>query len=252
MKYFKIIVLLFFFLFVNGCSNVKDNEYVTEVVSSVDVGYSYNSEVRENEDLLISNVVVYNRNYSKFLGIKYKEYNTYGSGFVYDEDEDFYYILTNNHVVMPYEDFKINSIIVEDYFGNKYNGVVIDRDSEYDLAIVRIEKIVDLRTLEIVDNDSIIGESVKSMSNPNLRRNVINEGKINCYSIVNINDDSSNVTFDVLVHSASIQSGSSGSALLNEEDKVIGVTFAGVFDKEDNFITGYAIPATRINEFLSN
>ena len=38
---------------------------------------------------------------------------------------------------------------------------------------------------------------------------------------------------------------------LNNDNEVIGVTFAGVFDNKGEFITGYAIPVVRINEFLS-
>lgn len=252
MKYYRIIVLLFFFLFINGCSSTKNNDYVVETVSSIDKNFDYNSAYESNNDVLMSNVIVYNKNYSKFLGIKYEQHNTYGSGFIYEEDENFYYILTNNHVVNLDKKYENNNIVIEDYFGNKYNGEVINSNIDYDLAIVKFEKNIVLPILEISSNNVKIGENIRSMGNPNSKKNIINEGKTNCYSIINIDSEDSNIKFDVLVHSATIQSGSSGGALLNQNNQVIGVTFAGVFDKDSNFVTGYAIPADKINEFLSN
>lgn len=250
MKYFKIIVLLFIFLFVGGCNKVSNKDYNIETVSSLGSKHNFYSIDVENEELLKANVVVYNRNYSSFLGFKYKEYNTYGSGFIYKEDNNHYYLLTNNHVVSYDYSFNNHKIIIEDYYGNQYNGEVINKNKKYDLAIVRFDKRNELNVLDIVDEDARIGESVKSMSNPSSLKNVINEGKLSCYSIIDFSNNKSDVDFDVLVHSADIKKGSSGSALLNKENKVIGVTFAGVFDKEGNFITGYSIPASKINEFL--
>ena len=251
MKYLKIMFLLFVFLCVGGCNESSKNEHSTEMVSSRGDKHNFSSLDLENEEILKANVVVYNKNYSSFLGIKYKEYNSYGSGFIYKEDENYYYLLTNNHVVSYDYSYNNHKIIVEDYYSNKYEGEVINKSSKYDLAIVRINKSVKLKVLEIVNEDAIIGESVKSMSNPSSLKNVVSEGKINCYSIINFSNNKSNVNFDVLVHSADIMSGSSGSALLNNQNEVIGVTFAGVFDNNGDFVTGYSIPASKINEFLS-
>lgn len=252
MKSIKIILLLFVFLCVGGCSNSSKNDLNTEMVSSVGDKYSFTALDLENEELLKANVIVYNKNYSSFLGVKYKQYNSYGSGFIYEEDENYYYLLTNNHVVSYDYSFNNHKIIVEDYFNNKYDGEVINTSSKYDLAVVRINKKVELNVLDIVSEDATIGENVKAMSNPSSLKNIISEGKINCYSIINLNTNKSNVNFDVLVHSADIMKGSSGSALLNSNNEVIGVTFAGVFDNNGEFVTGYSIPASRINEFLGN
>lgn len=251
MKYFKIMFLLFVFLCVGGCNESSKNEHTTEMVSSRGDKHDFTSLDKENEEILKANVVVYNKNYSSFLGLKYKEYNTYGSGFVYKEDENHYYLLTNNHVVSYDYSYNNHKIIVEDYYNNKYEGEVINKSNKYDLAIVRINKSAKLNVLEIVNEDALIGENVKSMSNPSSLKNVVSEGKINCYSIIDLNNEKSDISFDVLVHSADIMSGSSGSALLNDQNKVIGVTFAGVFDNSGEFVTGYSIPASRVNEFLS-
>ena len=97
----------------------------------------------------------------------------------------------------------------------------------------------------------IIGENVKSLGNPHSIRNVVSKGQVNCYSYVTLDTNKSKVDFEVIVHSAKIAGGSSGGALLNSDNEIIGITFAGVFDNTGNFITGYAIPAMRIKEFLN-
>ena len=55
----------------------------------------------------------------------------------------------------------------------------------------------------------------------------------------------SNVKFDVIEHSAFINRGSSGSALINPNGEVVGVNYAG---GEREF---YAVPASRVIEFLN-
>lgn len=249
MKYFKKIILLFIFFVVSGCSIYNSSDYNTETVSTVNMGYLNNNG--EDDDILKANVIIYNNNYSSFLGIKYKKNNTYGSGFIYNEDEKYYYVLTNNHVVAYDYSYDKHKLVIEDYYGNNYNCEVISADINYDLALVRFEKEVELEILEISDKNINVRESVRTMSNPDSNKNIISEGNISCFSNIYLDNNESKVSFEVIVHSASIKGGSSGSALLNENDEVIGVTFAGVFDNDGNFIKGYAIPVSKINEFLS-
>ena len=90
MKCFKIILLFIFFV-VTGCSVYGYNDSL-EIVST-EKTKSLNVE-NKTDDVLIANVTIYNNNYSSFLGIKYKKHNTYGSGFIYNSDESYYYVLT--------------------------------------------------------------------------------------------------------------------------------------------------------------
>jgi len=244
------IMLLFIFFVVSGCA-VNSNAYSTETVSTEDRGYYTRNVSDEDEDILKSNIMIHNNNYSSFLGIKYKKHNTYGSGFVYDSDENYYYVLTNNHVVTFDYSCNKNELIAEDYFGNKYAAEVVSKDINYDLAVIRFEKNVELKILNISDDEVLVRDSVKSMGNPDSNKNVISEGMISCFSNIYLDTNKAKVDFEVIVHSARIKGGSSGSALLNKENEVIGITFAGVFDNNGEFINGYAIPVNRINEFLS-
>lgn len=249
MKYFKLIITLVIFFVVSGCTCYGASEHNAEMVSTENRGYlNYSNEY---EDILMANVIIYNNNYSSFLGLKYKKHNTYGSGFIYNSDDSYYYVLTNNHVVSYDYNCNKHELLIEDYYGNKYNAELISKDINYDLALIRFEKKILLKELSISKDNIKVRDSVRTMGNPDSNRNVISDGMISCFSNINLDTMKSKVNFEVIVHSASIKGGSSGSALLNKYNEVIGVTFAGVFDKEGTFITGYAIPASRINEFLS-
>lgn len=240
--------MLFIFFVVSGCS-VYNSSYNTEMVSNVNEKRMINST--ESDDVLKANVIIYNNNYNSFFGIKYKKHNTYGSGFIYNSDENYYYVLTNNHVVAFDYRYDNNELLVEDYYGNEYFGEVVYNDINYDLAIVRFVKESSLRVLNISEELVNVRDSIRTMGNPDSNRNVISEGFINCFTNINLNNDKARVDFQVIVHNARIKNGSSGGALLNKENEVIGITFAGVFDNNGEFITGYAIPVNKINEFLS-
>lgn len=246
-KSFKVLMILFAFICVSACSN-KESIYNTKMVSSDVKPFNVS---KENEDVIKANVMIFNNNYSEFLGLKYKEDNSYGSGVIYKSDDNYYYALTNNHVVSYDYSYSKHEIFVEDCFSNEYVGEVVYSDAAYDLAIVRFNKSNELKVLNISDDEIGIRESVRSMGNPNSTKNVINNGMVNCLSYINLNSEKSKIDFEVIVHSATIASGSSGGALLDSNNEIIGITFAGVFDKNGNFITGYAIPSEKIIEFLN-
>lgn len=245
---FKFMIVLLALFLVSGCNN-NESIYNAKMVSS----YGTSSYVisKENDDILKANVMIFNNRYSSFLGIKYKENNSYGSGVIYKKDQNYYYVLTNNHVISYDYSYSVQKIVVEDFYSNRYEGTVIYSNISYDLAIVRFESKENLEVLNISGNGSEIRESVRSMGNPNSIKNVITSGMINCYSYVSLNNSKSKIDFEVIVHSANIYSGSSGGALLNENNEIIGITFAGVFDNKGNFITGYAIPVEKIREFIN-
>lgn len=247
MKYLKI-ALLFIFFVVTGCS-VYNYDNSVETVSTENVK-TLNIK-NENEDVLKANVTIYNNNYSSLFGVKYKGHNTYGSGFIYDSDKNYYYVLTNNHVIEYDYSYDYNELLVEDYYGNKYEAIVEFKDINYDLAVIKFEKNIDLKELNMSNQDLSVRDSVRTMGNPDSNKNVLSQGVISCFNIIDLDTEKAKVNFEVIVHSAYIKGGSSGGALLNNNNEVIGVTFAGVFDNKGEFIRGYAIPVSKVNEFLS-
>ena len=248
---FKVFIVLFAFFFVFSSINEDDNYSITTVSSNLSGEYDMSALNMEDKEVLKANVMIFNDQYSSFLGITYKENNTYGSGVIYKSDDKFYYALTNNHVVNYDYGYRSQNLYIEDYYANKIAAEVVYSDASYDLAVVRFSKVSKLNELDISNDDLYVREKVKSLGNPNTIRNVVTEGTISCYSYVVLDTDKSKVDFEVIVHSAKIAGGSSGGALLNSNNEIIGITFAGVFDSEGTFITGYAIPAEKIIEFLN-
>ena len=64
--------------------------------------------------------------------------------------------------------------------------------------------------------------------------------------------DKSNVNFDVITHSSIIEDGSSGSMLLDSNLRLIGINFASKVDENNNYLYSYAIPLTKVVEYIKN
>lgn len=248
MKHLYKILFLCALLLISGCSSRNNN--TTKVVSSESTTSYSKVSGSVNNEIVKANVMFYNNNYSTFLGIKYKEYNTYGSGFIYDEDINYYYVLTNYHVVAYNYSYNHNELYLEDYLGNRYEANILSSDINYDLAIVRFKKENRLKVLKF-SNAIEVKDSIKALGNPDSIKNVVTKGQVTCFSNINMSSNKSKVNFEVIVHSARIDGGSSGGALLNSNNEVVGITFAGAFDKNGEFVNGYAIPVSKINEFIN-
>ena len=138
-KVCKMMLILLTLFFVCSCDRVKGNYNNTKMVSSeVETKfYKNNDGSLGNNDVLKANVMIYNTNYSSFLGVKYKESSTYGSGVIFKTDDNYYYVLTNNHVICKESSYSNQSIYIEDYFFNRYNGEVVYSKASYDLAVFR-------------------------------------------------------------------------------------------------------------------
>ena len=92
------------------------------------------------------------------------------------------------------------------------------------------------------------------MGYPESQSNTIHMGTVLDYGAVNIDVDDTviNVTFDVIIADIPVKSGSSGSAVLNDQFQLIGIVFAGNFP-DDTDVADYAfmIPILRVKEFLN-
>lgn len=66
------------------------------------------------------------------------------------------------------------------------------------------------------------------------------------------NVNMSNVTFDVIRHSAPLNQGSSGGVLLDKDYKICGINYAAaVVEDSTEFVSGYAVPVLKVKEFLT-
>jgi len=177
-----------------------------------------------------------------------------GSGVIFTQDEQHYFILTNNHVIYTEnEDRTVFSVF--DYQGNKYTASLVASDTSYDLAILRITKgNLVIENLKFASKNPQIGERTAILGYPHEQANAITLGKVLSYQNVNISDpisDVIHVDFDVIVSDTPVKQGSSGSVVVNNQYQLIGILFAGNFSESEDFSTfSFSIPVEKVIEFL--
>lgn len=171
------------------------------------------------------------------------------SNSVFSSEFDFtYYCLTNNHVINGLGDVK-----VYDYKGEEYPAVVLFSDADYDLALLSFESDYEFIVVEFANADPKKDDVVFSVGQPESQLNAMTVGKV--LSITKpseANTASSNITFDIIVHSAYINNGSSGGMLIDIDRKLVGVNYAGLEDPETGAsLNQYcAVPISKVEQFL--
>ena len=81
-------------------------------------------------------------------------------------------------------------------------------------------------------------------------RNVITAGKVGWNKKWQYEDETGKYEYEIITHSAVTSQGSSGSALLNEDLEIVGITLGGNENFFRQFISGMAIPNDQIKAFL--
>ncbi len=175
----------------------------------------------------------------------YKQSGT-GTGFIIDENG---YILTNNHVVRDAE--KIEVTISDGDKDTKFEGKVVGKDPQTDIAVIKIDSKNKLPFIKLGDSDSIkVGDWVIAIGSPFGLEQTVTAG------IISAKRQSlaiEGARFDNMIQTdAAINRGNSGGPLLNIYGEVIGVNTAiytptGVFAG-----IGFAIPINRVNEILDD
>lgn len=172
-----------------------------------------------------------------------------GSGIIISNDG---YILTNNHVVSSsssttyYDISEATSVKVKlQNDDTEYEAKIIGKDSQTDLAVLKIEA-SNLTPAEFADSDSIkVGEFAMAVGNPLDLGTTITCGVISAVSR-EVSDSDGN-KYTCIQTDAAINSGNSGGALVNSEGKVIGINTMKVSSTGVEGI-GFAIP---INSTIS-
>lgn len=208
-------------------------------------------------NIMQSNVTVYTTTYAPFLFMRTKEESFYGSGIIFYENEDFYYVLTNEHVVSLTRNSTSATYEIIDYQNNKYKGFLYENASSiaYDLAILFFEK--NEKSYEIIkinDRPLDIGDKVIAIGNPKSQKNMITMGEVLEFSETNVKNRYGDVVsrdFLAIKHSAYVNSGSSGGMLLNYQLQLVGINFAGA-DDDGRHVYTFSIPVNIIVEYFNN
>jgi serine protease Do len=163
---------------------------------------------------------------------------SFASSVIFDEDDTYYYGLTNHHVVSG-----SSAIDAVDYKNEIYDVTVIDSSAYYDLAIIKFEKnsLNPLHVLKLAESYNI-NDEIKAVGYP---RSIftISTGLIDTIDVI-VHD----VTLQVIHHTAVIDHGSSGGALLNLKNEIVGINFGA--DPEVNM--SYAIPGLKVKQYVDS
>lgn len=177
---------------------------------------------------------------------KARKANALGSGFIIQVDKDKAYVVTNNHVVE-----KANKIFVCLCDEAELPAEVHATDPRMDIAVLSVSlKGLDLDKLKLVpmswgDSSKIHeGNFVIAIGNPFGFGNTVTHGIVSAKGRnIAMGKTSLSLTEDFIQHSAPINMGNSGGALLDVSGKVIGINSAIFSTSGTNIGIGFAIPS---------
>ena len=175
--------------------------------------------------------------------------NGAGSGVIFNEDDQYVYIVTNNHVVAD-----ASTISVSVTGKETLEASLVGTDSTADIAVVKVLKSafkdagVEYKVADFGDSDKLkVGESVIAIGN------ALGEGKSatgGMVSVLNKTIEVNNQALNVIQTSAAINPGNSGGALVNYDGQIIGINTAKTSTSVAEGM-GYAIPSNTAKEIMN-
>jgi S1-C subfamily serine protease len=268
------------------------NTQISDLTSSIDGYLSDIAELNEDKNNLLDQLQYYVNEEGPALdfdtlnqvsqlaikaNVRIEVGNSTGSGVVYKKifNEPVYisgganyfdyYILTNYHVIERAVLYG-NSILIRNYANVTTSGTLLayqfheteTSNNDVDLAVIKVSAPMDLfYALELATSDYVFQQqTVISIGAPRSQMNTITVGKV-------LDNTSalflSSITYkwkvfsNAIRHSALIDRGNSGGALIDLNMKIVGINFAGnpqtnTFPYQS--VEGYALSIQKINIFL--
>ena len=167
-----------------------------------------------------------------------------GSGFVIAQDG---YIVTNQHVVSG-----ASSVNVTLYNGDTYPATVVGGDSDYDVAVLKIEA-TGLQAVTLGKSADVnVGDTVMAIGNPLGELTFsMSQGIVSCCDRA-INVDGT--PFNMIQVDASINPGNSGGPLMNLYSEVVGIVSAKYSTYSSTTVEGlgFAIPISDVRSIITD
>ena len=167
-----------------------------------------------------------------------------GSGFVVTQDG---YIVTNHHVIAS-----ATSVTVTMYDGSEYPATVVGSDSDYDVAVLKINA-TGLQPVTLGSSEDVnVGDTVLAIGNPLGELTFsMSQGIVSCCDRA-INVDGT--PFNMIQVDASINPGNSGGPLMNLYGEVVGIVSAKYSSYSDTTVEGlgFAIPIGDVQAIITD
>ena len=167
-----------------------------------------------------------------------------GSGFIITEDG---YVVTNYHVISG-----ASSVQVTLYNGDTYDATVIGGDSDYDVAVLKIEA-SGLQPVTLGESADVnVGDTVLAIGNPLGELTFsMSQGIVSCCDRA-INVDGT--PFNMIQVDCSINPGNSGGPLVNLYGEVVGIVSAKYSSYSSTTVEGlgFAIPISDVRSIITD
>ena len=167
-----------------------------------------------------------------------------GSGFIITADG---YIVTNHHVVKG-----ATAVNVTLYNGQEYPATVVGGDSDYDVAVLKIEA-EGLQTVTLGRSSELnVGDTILAIGNPLGELTFsMSKGIVSCCDRA-INVDGT--PFKMIQVDCSINPGNSGGALVNLYGEVVGIVSAKYSSYASTTVEGlgFAIPMDDVQTIITD
>ena len=167
-----------------------------------------------------------------------------GSGFIITEDG---YVVTNYHVISG-----ASSVQVTLYDGDTYDATVIGGDSDYDVAVLKIEA-TGLQPVTLGESADVnVGDTVLAIGNPLGELTFsMSEGIVSsCDRAINVDG----TPFNMIQVDCSINPGNSGGPLMNLYGEVVGIVSAKYSTYSSTTVEGlgFAIPIDDVKSIITD
>ena len=167
-----------------------------------------------------------------------------GSGFIITSDG---YIVTNYHVING-----ASSVKVTLYNGDTYDATVIGGDSDYDVAVLKINA-TGLSKVTLGKSDTVnVGDSVLAIGNPlgELTFSMSGGYVSSCNRAINVDG----TPFNMIQVDCSINPGTSGGPLMNLYGEVVGIVSAKYSTYSSTTVEGlgFAIPIDDVQAIITD
>ncbi|MCR5451050.1 MAG: trypsin-like peptidase domain-containing protein [Lachnospiraceae bacterium] len=242
----------------NSSSDIEKNEEtVNRTATSTATTVTDVSQLVD--DVMPSIVQVTNMSvveYQNFFGqsMQYPQKSA-GSGVIVDQDKDYLYIATNNHVVA-----KANSLTITFNDESAVPAEVQGTQASTDLAVVKVKlSDVDADTLKSIKVANLGDSTSLKVGSPAIViGNALGYGQSVTKGIVSAlerevsiqNEEDGQVYSNKLIQvDAAVNPGNSGGALLNMNGELVGIVSAKYSDEQVEGM-GYAIPISQANDIL--
>ena len=167
-----------------------------------------------------------------------------GSGFIITEDG---YVVTNYHVISG-----ASSVQVTLYNGDAYDATVIGGDSDYDVAVLKINA-AGLQPVTLGESADVnVGDTVLAIGNPLGELTFsMSEGIVSsCDRAINVDG----TPFNMIQVDCSINPGNSGGPLVNLYGEVVGIVSAKYSSYSSTTVEGlgFAIPISDVRSIITD